>query len=88
MGDFESPCQYCGEVLWGNFARCYNRCYRRRLRAARAAQRPAHVCACGKSFKPKRSDAFFCSAACKQKAYRRRRGADFGRDDEAGLISP
>jgi hypothetical protein len=41
------------------------------------------TCPCGKTFTPKRSDALFCSAACKQKAYRRRRGADLGQDDEA-----
>jgi len=43
-------------------------------REARARKRGAsRVCAaCGKQFAPKRNDARFCSAPCKQKAYRER----------------
>jgi endogenous inhibitor of DNA gyrase (YacG/DUF329 family) len=43
-------------------------------REARARKRGAsRVCAqCGKQFAPKRNDARFCSAPCKQKAYRKR----------------
>jgi len=68
-----APCEHCGTtMMWGNYTRCCNRCYQRHLRATRAAQRPAHICACGKQFKPKRSDTIYCSAACKQRAYRQR----------------
>jgi len=71
---YGAPCKYCGTTQMGkNFTRCCTRCYQRRLRAARAAQRLDCVCAsCSKQFKPKRSDAVYCSVACKQRAYRLR----------------
>jgi hypothetical protein len=44
------------------------------LETARRRRRvkPQPCVLCGASFKPRRSDARYCSAACKQKAYRRR----------------
>ena len=45
----------------------------RRIDAASA--RETRSCAsCGQAFKPARTDAVFCSAACRQRAYRRRGG--------------
>ena len=43
---------------------------------------PYHCATCGENFEPKRTDARFCSVACKQKAYRRRHGSH---DRRAGL---
>lgn len=72
--------------MWGNFTRCCNRCYQRRLRAARAAERPACTCAsCGTAFVLKRSDAKFCSVACKQRAYRLAHRAEASAALKAGL---
>src|SRR5262249_7721198 len=44
-------------------------------RARRRDRRGTHDCQmCGETFEPTRTDAKFCSAACKQKAYRKRYG--------------
>jgi hypothetical protein len=42
------------------------------LHACGSAPVRARICACGGSFRPARSDARFCSAACRQHAYRTR----------------
>jgi hypothetical protein len=58
---------------------CCERCERQvrvvKARERRHAARPARACEnedCGKVFEPTRTDARFCSVACKQRAYRRR----------------
>ncbi len=47
-----------------------------RERYAERFPRPAKLqcCQCKRQFKPKRSDSMYCSAACKQKAYRAAKG--------------
>jgi hypothetical protein len=69
-------CPGCNRVMLGppNWKRrtCCRRCQQRVRRVWRRAFRPAKHCAvCASSFAPKRSDARFCSAACKQAAWRR-----------------
>jgi hypothetical protein len=45
--------------------------YLRNYRAARREQRPEHICEnCGNSFQSRRSDARFCSAACRAAHWR------------------
>ena len=40
------------------------------------AQFPSHTCTvCGQSFNPTREDAVYCSPACRQYSYRKRRAA-------------
>ena len=51
---------------------CSDRCAQRARRKQKASTRRCTCAACGLSFKPPRSDARFCSAACKQSAYRER----------------
>jgi hypothetical protein len=80
-------CQWCGGQVFctGGWAArrmlprkkyCSGRCSidaylaRRRERRAQAREKTCEVCA--KEFTAKRRDAKTCSAACKQKAYRRR----------------
>ena len=53
--------------------RCYMAAWQRRTRSTRP--RPTAICICRKRFKPTRSDARYCSDACRQKAYRVRRRA-------------
>jgi hypothetical protein len=56
---------------------CSNRCAQRVRRRQRQARRAMiHCGACGSAFRPTRSDARFCSRACKQKAYRLRAACD------------
>jgi predicted nucleic acid-binding Zn ribbon protein len=56
---------------------CGDEC-RRAFHAAQARERrklPMWGCSvCGKEFEPKRTDAKYCSAACKQRAHRARQG--------------
>jgi hypothetical protein len=69
---YGQACQHCGTTR-GDFKTCCERCSGQLLRAARRTYRLAHDCAsCGKVFTPKRSEAKFCSAGCKQRAYRQR----------------
>jgi hypothetical protein len=71
----ERACEGCGLVLRSRsvVTTCSNRCTVRARRARRRNSRPKHDCiVCGLSFKPKRNSGY-CSAACKQKAYRQRR---------------
>jgi hypothetical protein len=70
------PCPGCGLGMKcdGNVRYCSERCAKRLLRQRRQHWRPKKFCAvCKTSFKPKRSDAEFCSGPCRQWAYRRRR---------------
>lgn len=78
------PCDQCGRpVHWSGRRRfpmhfvCSWGCQRRAWWGkSRYVPRPApkgRACAdCGKRFYPKRTDARFCSAACRQRAYRER----------------
>lgn len=54
---------------------CCKRCevdyYSREQRLARALD-PRPCVECGETFQPKRKDAMYCGAACKQRAYRKR----------------
>ena len=82
------PCERCGRPVIFHAVRriplhavCGDACrYALRLTQARAPpgsrQRPQVVCmTCGRSFPPTRADARFCSAACRQQAYRQRQQA-------------
>ncbi|OKO83156.1 hypothetical protein AC629_22920 [Bradyrhizobium sp. NAS80.1] len=76
MATVDATCKGCGQRMRLNeaFGRkiiaCSDRCAQRERRQ-RHRQRSRAVCICGIRFVPKRRDAKFCSAACKQKAYRR-----------------
>jgi hypothetical protein len=74
-----APCEACGLEVhfcagawWHAHVACSQRCrktlWRRPTR--RAKDRPCN--ACGIEFTPKRSDARYCTPACKQRAYRER----------------
>jgi hypothetical protein len=54
---------------------CSSRCYQRNLRARHRAQAFETCLACGSNFAPKRKDARYCSGACKQSAFRKRKAA-------------
>ena len=57
---------FCCEV-------CRHKAVTKAVRERRAESRGTYQCeACGKSFRPTRTDAKFCSAGCKQHAYRKR----------------
>jgi hypothetical protein len=55
---------------------CSSRCYQRRLRARRKSSRKSTCSACGLIFTPKRSDARYCSNACRQRAHRQAGAAE------------
>jgi len=73
-------CEGCGCVfytkIWSKkycyYKKCGNIGYRKQLKQRRLAEPPRiQVCkGCGKPFSPKRSDAVYCSNACRQQAYR------------------
>jgi hypothetical protein len=80
-----APCEGCGRQVHNehNFRshsrtfcckQCEHQAYAAEARRQRAEARGlTRTCVeCGETFAPKRSDSRFCSAACKQKAYRRR----------------
>lgn len=55
---------------------CSPRCAAVAAAARRAAHRTGRACAdCGQPFQPGRADAVFCSDACRQRAYRKRKAA-------------
>jgi hypothetical protein len=66
-------CRECDEealdFVHGLCGACYQRAHRRAKREARAL---IPCAGCGNSFKPARTDARYCSAACRQRAYRER----------------
>jgi len=75
-GDRVSTCVFCGRYVTGRKSYCSQRCIndaymeRRRQRHDATLQK---VCAvCGNTFTAKRTDARYCSHACKQSAYRKR----------------
>ena len=72
-------CKGCGCVFYTQIASkkycyyhlCGNRGYQKDLKQRRLEKRQNHVCkSCGKTFTPRRSDAIYCSNACRQRAYR------------------
>ena len=73
-------CEGCGCVFYTRihskkycyYKKCGNIGYRRQLRIRRLTEPPrVQLCkVCGKAFAPKRSDAVYCSNACRQRAYR------------------
>jgi len=81
-----APCAACGRPVINDRLSakickrvvCGDEC-RRALYAAQARERrklPTRACSvCGKDFEPKRTDARYCSAACKQRAHRARQEA-------------
>lgn len=73
------PCRHCGRRFYGELARryCCDACgelARRERRPSRA--RPAYLARCVECdalYVPARADARYCSPACRQSAYRRRK---------------
>ena len=72
-------CKGCGREFYTNietkkyclYSLCGNRGYQKELTQRRREARRDRLCKCsGKAFIPKRSDAVYCSNACRQKAYR------------------
>lgn len=72
-------CKGCGRVFYTQIASkkycyyhlCGNRGYQKDLKQRRLEKRQNRICkSCGKIFTPKRSDAVYCSNACRQRAYR------------------
>lgn len=72
-------CKGCGRESYTNietkkyclYSLCGNRGYQKELTQRRREARQDRLCkCCGKAFTPKRSDAVYCSNACRQKAYR------------------
>lgn len=83
----DATCPGCGQRMritpnhaeqWRRYPSivCSTRCEQRRRRKRKRMMVGRNVCrTCNMMFKPKRSDARFCSVACKQSAYRRRQMA-------------
>ena len=67
-------CEYCDRPIRHYCSReCQNDAAGERRKQRRALKRKPKPCAmCGQLFKPRRMDSQYCSAACKQAAYRRR----------------
>jgi hypothetical protein len=64
--------------------RCYAAARTRQARERRRRARADRVCdTCGETFTPSRSDAVYCSNACRQRAYRGRKGSGRGVRREA-----
>ena len=72
-------CKGCGREFYTQietkkyclYSLCGNRGYQKELKQRRQQARKDMVCpVCEKAFTPKRSDAKYCSNACRQKAYR------------------
>jgi hypothetical protein len=77
------PCAVCSRAVVLNgrrrrpkYVACGNRCrasvYARQRRPRRKARPEKNCATCGERFVPARSRGIYCSAACRQKAYRRR----------------
>ena len=77
-------CEGCGKVFYTTVPTkkyCNERCcslgFWKHKREKRLEKRKDTVCkTCGNTFTPKRSDAVYCSNACRQKAYRQSVTAD------------
>ena len=81
-GVYKIRCHGCRRVFYTTVSTkkycCYNTCgmkeYKLKQRVKRWQNRRNTVCKeCGKTFTPRRSDAEYCSSACRQKAYRSRK---------------
>ena len=78
-----TPCEACGRPVvsrhrWDRLyvycsERCSRRVYNRNRYTRRAESRPSDCSACGGPMSPSRSDARYCSSACRQRAYRQRK---------------
>ena len=70
-------CLGCGESMAprAGLAVCSHRCRKRELRARRRRERRQICAGCRHDFTPARSDARYCTDACRFKAYRRRLAA-------------
>ena len=76
------PCEACGRSVVSNhrlerqYVYCSERCARRiynlHRSEKRARARPSTCTACSEQMSPSRSDARYCSNACRQRAYRKR----------------
>jgi predicted nucleic acid-binding Zn ribbon protein len=80
MAEYHHRCDWCGRSFYGALARrhCSDECGEliragRRDRRTDVFPRPCETC--HELFTPPRSDGRYCSSACRQKAYRRRRAA-------------
>jgi hypothetical protein len=64
-----------GDTGWHRVYHCSTACYWRQLRARRRKERMRTIAckACGGTFQTLHRDARFCSKACRQYAYRRRK---------------
>jgi hypothetical protein len=61
------------EETWPNGRHCSNACAQIARCREQREEPPSVTCSvCSKQFQPTRSDAQFCSSACRQRAYRRR----------------
>jgi len=75
-------CAVCGRFMkeWDHHAYCSQRCindaYMARRRRRHEQELKKQCVVCGVIFTAKRKDAQYCSAACKQAAYRRRNDTD------------
>ena len=77
---FRRTCPVCGTVFYtGNpykkyddYYTCSRYIHRDNAKKARERARATKCTICGKSFIPQRAGALYCSAACKQMAYRKR----------------
>jgi len=72
-----SPCPGCGMTLMTHWrystSFCSERCRKRDARKRAQVERAEIECAaCHIMFRPTRSDAAYCSSACRQSAYRQR----------------
>lgn len=72
-------CKGCGREFYTQiptkkycyYRLCGNRGYQKDQKQRRLENRQNRICrGCGKTFTPKRSDAIYCSNACRQRAYR------------------
>jgi len=89
-------CEGCGRPVIHDINRrppehviCSQRCHRVVRAAVTRVQRKrqSRRCVCGIEFKPTRGNARYCTAACKQRAYRRRLAAIGGEQSGAGRFA-
>ena len=85
---FNLACEGCGTGLWcgerfgGRYApavwchTCYQRLWREKQRKLHLRHKQCTCVTCGIEFTTTRTDAKFCSNACRQKAHRRAQAAD------------
>jgi hypothetical protein len=91
----EITCKGCGLAMRAperkagrpDLTTCSDRCAQR-VRRLRRRQKRRTCATCGLQFKTTRSDARFCGAACKQKAFRRRAAAVSARPSPAEPSAP